>query len=80
MEFIFFFSSVDLKALGELRQLSVVVVCCMMSTLSKDISSEATGPFKPKFHLWHLWTGGWKKCVFLMKIGSLVWLTYNGEN
>ena len=48
------------------RQLSVVVVvCCMTSTLSNDISSETTGPFKPKFYLWQPWTGGLKVCFCL---------------
>ena len=45
-------------------QLSVVVVCRMTSTLSYNISSEATGSFKPKFHLWHPWAGGLKVCDF----------------
>ena len=46
------------ELIGSDRQLSVIVVVCRMtSTLSNDIS-EATGPFKPKFHLWHPWAGG----------------------
>ena len=36
----------------------------MMSTFSNDISSEATGPLKPEFHLWHSWAGGLKVSVF----------------
>ena len=36
--------------------LSSVVVC--LSALSDDMSSEATGPFKPKLLLWHPWAGG----------------------
>ena len=39
----------------------------MTSTLSNDIFSEATGPFKPKFHLWHPWAGGLKVYVFCEK-------------
>ena len=42
---------------------SVVVVCRMTSILSNDISSEATGPVKPKCHLWHSWAGGLKVYV-----------------
>ena len=48
----------------------------MTSTLSNNISSEATGPFKPKFHMWHPWAGGLKVCIFLMKTGSLVRLLW----
>ena len=47
----------------------------MMSTLSNEIS-EDTGPFKPKFHLWHPnGLGDWK-FLFLMKIVFLVWLLW----
>ena len=38
--------------------------CRMTSTLSNDISYEATGPFKPKFYLWHPLAGGFEVCVF----------------
>ena len=34
--------------------------------LSNDMSSKATRPFKPKFHLWHHWAGGFSVCVFLL--------------
>ena len=47
----------------------------MTSTLSNNMSLEATGLFKPKFHLWHPWAGGFKVCVF-MEISSLVWLLW----
>ena len=57
------FSSPELKAPGEL----------IMSTLSNDISSEATGQVGPKFHLWHC--GGLKIYIF-MEIGSFVWLLW----
>ena len=43
------------------RQWSAVV--CRQSTLSNDISSEATGPVRPKFYLWHAWAGVLKVCV-----------------
>ena len=36
----------------------------MTSTLSDNISSEVTGPFKPIFHLWHPWAGGVKVYAF----------------
>ena len=60
------FSSPEPKAPGSLqdKQMSVVVVRHMTSTLSNDISSEATGPFKPKFHLWYPWAGGLNIYVF----------------
>ena len=50
----------------------------MTSTLSNDISSEANGPFKLKFHLW---AGGLKVFFFFvffffMKILFLVWLPW----
>ena len=54
-----------------------------MSVVSDDISSEATGPIGPKFHLTHSWAGGGgggggieRFNFFLMKIGSLVWLLW----
>ena len=67
-----FFSSPEPKAPGELmdRQLSVVVVFRMTSTLSNNILSEANEPFKPKFHhQCHSWAGGLKVCFFFMKTG-----------
>ena len=48
----------------------------MFETLSNDISSEATGPIKPKCHLWYPWAGGLKVYVF-MKIVIFVWLLWN---
>ena len=36
------------------------------STLSNDISSEATGPVRLRFHLWHPWAGGLKVYVFFL--------------
>ena len=53
----------------------MVLVCHLSLTLSNDISSEATGPFKPIFHLSHSWAGGLKLCFF-MKIDPLVWLLW----
>ena len=43
-----------------------VVHCCRscLSTLSNGISSEATGPIVPKFHLWHSWARGLKGFFF----------------
>ena len=57
----------------------------MTLTLSNDISSEATGPLKPKFHLWHPWAGGLKVCVFpkncLLSLLAMAFpQTYDGEN
>ena len=43
------FSSLELKGQAVVRRRR------RLSTLSKDILFEATGPFKPKFHLWQLW-------------------------
>ena len=60
---------------GLIGYVPVVVVRRMTSTLSNDISYEATGPFKPKFHLWPPWAGGSKVCVF-MKFVFLVWLLW----
>ena len=37
---------------------------CRLSTLSNDISSEATGPIGPKFYLCHPWARGLIVCVF----------------
>ena len=50
----------------------LLLLLLSLSTLSNDISSEATGPSKPKCHLWHLWAGELKVCVFFMKIVILV--------
>ena len=49
----------------------------MTSTLSNDIASEATGPFKAKFHLWHPWAGPLKADVFFMKVVFLVLLLWH---
>ena len=40
------------------------LICRRLSTLSNDISSEATMPIGPKFHLCHPWAGGLIVCVF----------------
>ena len=55
--FLYVFSSPEPKAPGVLVNR---IGSCPSSSVNtfKRVSSEATGPVWPKFHLWHLWAGG----------------------